>query len=437
MYLRGGKRLDKRVFLGALFLAQIFLIGVFLAFGSIYSERIPVDTEFDVQFVQSPEKRDNAHQTKISSNDKSTFHQIKVESSDGSFTNEFFHANGANETLCFRDGSVKQAYNDAEQGCQCRAEYHGRDCGQPEVLWRAFMTSKVPLKLTGPRQKPHKLFYLINTTNIAVETIEMQILELINVVDFFIICNQRAGSIGALDNGLDAGSLKNHIQTGVFKEFTRKILVLDIHRCTPKLAYKKFRKMISDRSVSGEDILLYSNIDEILNWRAVKYFKWYDNWPQPVKFRLKYTVYGYFWQHPQNTILGSAACQLNVLDEIYRGDPERMASTRKPGMIVGDLNHAGGWFCQYCYHPVNIVKQLLADGRRDVFLDHKKLIDSAYIETLISNGLFVDGKMGLQRLHRFVDKYYAPDHITNSSWKFENLLTNIYANYDDDYANEM
>lgn len=57
------------------------------------------------------------------------------------------------------------------------------------------------------------------------------------------------------------------------------------------------------------------------------------------------------------------------------------------------------------------------------------------MEHLVGNGLFVDGQMGLTRLHRFTGKCYAPDYVSNLSWRYQHILTNVYATYDD-YENE-
>lgn len=437
MYLR-GRRLNKKVFLCILFLVQILLIGIFIGFGSIYTEGSQTDTEYLVQFVKSQNivHVDPAPSADL---DEGGSKKIKVESTGANFFAEFFYVSAENvssKVHCFRDGTMSEHRLSEWGTCECQLDYHGRDCGQPEVVWRAFMTAKMPLNATEPHRKARTIFYMIHATAINIETLEMQVQELVNVVDLFIFCNEQITYHRRYD-GDESLSLRQHIKhAGVFKQHSSKILIVDNHKCTPKMVYHKFRRIVDGNQVRPTDIFLYSNADEILNWRAIKYFKWYGNWPQPVRFRLRYTVYGYFWQHPENTRLGSVAAQIGVLDELYKSDPERMALTKNVGMTIGDLNHAGGWFCQYCYHPMNIVRQLLNEGK-DIFLEHKKaVVDSAYVERLISTGLYIDGKIGLTRLHKFADKYYAPDHITNASWKYESMLTNIYASYDDDYANE-
>lgn len=305
------------------------------------------------------------------------------------------------------------------------------------------MTAKMPLKLAAiSRRQPHNIFYLIHPgTAIAIgqlETLEIQILELVHVVDVFVLCGTQS-------------ELRRTIQGGPLKPFAKKILVLAASTsaarkgggCSLRTMYAQFRQHFAshhvgqqnDSAVRTDDVLLASGPDEILNWRAVKYFKWYDHWPQPAQFRLKYLVYGYYWQHPQSTWLAGGASQLSVLEEVHRGDPRRLVVATKPGMIVGDLNHVGGWYCQYCYHPLNVVRRLVAERTTAATAASAgNQLDGSQVEKLIANGLFVDGKLGLTRLHRFADKYYAPECVRNASWRYEGVLSNVYATYDDDYA---
>lgn len=314
------------------------------------------------------------------------------------------------------------------------------------------MTARMPLKLAAiSRRQPHSIYYLIHPGAVQagiaqLETLEIQIMELAHVVDMFVLCGVQM-------------ELRQSIRGGPLKAFAHKILVLagaatssalsppsknaDTGAgCSLRSMYAQFRQHFGNGSTSSvlvrsDDVLLASGPDEILNWRAVKYFKWYDHWPQPAQFRLKYLVYGYYWQHPQSTWLAAGAAQLSVLEEVHRSDPRRLLAATKPGMIVGDLNHVGGWYCQYCYHPLNVVRRLQAERLASppvAAAGVEPELGGGYVEKLIANGLFVDGKLGLTRLHRFADKYYAPECVRNASWRYEGVLSNVYATYDDDYA---
>ncbi|XP_055302960.1 beta-1,4-mannosyl-glycoprotein 4-beta-N-acetylglucosaminyltransferase [Sitodiplosis mosellana] len=391
-------------------------------------------------------------------------------------------ANFTSDTLfCFRNSSVMPVSahlrqmsdsfdEDEDCTCKCQAGYHGRDCSQPEVVWRAFWTAHLPKKFDDEKvnllndesePKPRRIFYHIDSTTLSLTTVEIQVKELQDLVDLFIFCDE----IRNATNAVHAISPKHerfryhqqsseHSSNFFLKKLKAKILIVETrHRCTPKATYKMFRNQLSDL-VQGDEIYLYSSYDEILNRQAIQYIKWNSNWSQsqPLRFRLKYTVYGFYWQHPVQTVLSSAACQLHVLDELYKKDPTALLNTSTTGMIIGDLNHYGGWFCQYCYESSeNIAQKVQRDRTMNasspVFsplftnrLDNGDVhqqrppnhIDAPHIESLISAGVYVDGKLELIRLHRYSDKYYAPDALTKEAWKYESLLTNTYAHYDGD-----
>lgn len=307
-------------------MVQLILIAaVVLIFGS-WDTNDFFDIDANVKFVKNYSENafTNGHESSRKSDVLQTLHK------NGDFFKEFINTSLAGgDSLCFRDG-IEFGQNSS---CQCKFDYHGKDCGQPEVLWRAFMTSKIPLNLSSPRRQPHKIIYFIQSTIISMETLKIQIMELNEIVDLFVLC----------DSSVTRDQSFHLNATEFLKQMKRKIVILSDHKCTPKTVYKKFRRGVGvEKGVTADDVILFSNSDEILNWRAVKYFKWYDHWPQPVRFRLKYTVYGYYWQHPQSTMIGSAACQISMLDEIFKSDPARMLSTSKSGMIVGDLNYVGG-----------------------------------------------------------------------------------------------
>lgn len=397
-------------------------------------------------------------------------------------------ANFSADTLfCFRHGSVlpvnpslrqmTDAFDEDEDcTCKCQAGFHGVSCNQPETVWRAFMAAHLLKRLNTEQMgatneiaepKARRIFYHIDSSALSLTTVEIQIKELHDLVDLFIFCDEIRNKATAV-HGVSSKQERfryhqqssEHSSDFVLKKYKAKILIIETrHKCTPKTTYKLFRNQLP--MLHGDDIYMYSSYDEILNRQAVQYIKWNDNWlqSQPIRYRLKYTVYGFYWQHPMQTVLSSAACQLHVLDEHYKRDP--IAVLNATGMIIGDLNHYGGWFCQYCYDSteniaqkvqrdrtmnatvgMSVLSSLLSNqfaNRNDVaIVAHRSpnQMDAAHIESLISAGVYVDGKLDLIRLHRYSDKYFAPDTVNEDSQQYEPLLTNTYAHYDGDDADE-
>ncbi|XP_039445558.1 beta-1,4-mannosyl-glycoprotein 4-beta-N-acetylglucosaminyltransferase [Culex pipiens pallens] len=360
-------------------------------------------------------------------------------------------AGGAGEELAVGERRMEESEDEDNEvnpdgRCRCKAEWHGPDCGQPEVLWRAFIASRIPPRnqTAAPRKIPKGVFYVIDTTFISVEVLEMQMMELVDVVSMFVLCDRQLGEGGAV-GGMkkDAYSIGDHLKsTDFLRENLARILLVEDVTCSGRNVLRKMRKFIGRGDLHGEDVLLYSRTDEILNRRAVNYFRWYDNWPQPVRFRLKYNVFGFFWQHPASTLIGGAACQLSTVDEVYRSDPERLLRIEKPVMLIGDLNHYGGWYCRHCYQPIDIVKYLefialvntTESSPSAVLPDPKKatVMDAEYVQNLIASGrYFGDEALTLSKLQRHVDKYYAPEYVRKNSWRFDNVVINLFARWED------
>lgn len=505
MYLRwikSTRRLKRIIVLWALLLFQLFLIALFVGFGITNSNDIDDGmTHIDVGIIQfvTEEKNDLSASAVTALADDVASRTAAIQSilatPSGHFHKEFVNCYREpidNETIpfyCYRNGSIEPSQifteNDADNQdctCKCQPNYHGKDCGQPEVVWRAFMAARLSRSDVGQTSatihgrlatlKPSRIFYIIEATALSISTIEMQFMELIEVVDLFILCDQIANKSNADPNSITSRdhsfsyqqSSYQHSNEFFLKRFKHKtFIVKTVYACSSKLMYKHLRETINSvyainpNEMRRDDILLYSRADEILNRQAIAYLKWYSDWSQaqPIRFRLKYTVYGFYWQHPDHTILSSFACQLHVLDEVYGGDPNRVMLDKNNGMIFGDLNHFGGWYCQYCYEsPINIVQKLHADKDTNVFdkssmdrgvaksvdnmVRHKspKVIDSNYIQSLISAGLFIDQRTNLIRLHRYSDKYYAPDYVNGKGSRYDFMLTNVYANYDNDIIDD-
>lgn len=516
---------------------QLCLIGLFVGFGTDRNvdtdDAIVVDA---IQFIVDERKQNISSADQIlqhstgsslslninvfSISNQSAHPVAELKDFERDFVNCETTSSDNNETIpfyCYRHGSIEPSQihidlngndNDEQSDCVCKCQpnYHGRDCGQPEVVWRAFMTARLSRKNVGQSiigriikmgrtkvSRPPRIFNIIEATAISLSTVEMQFMELNEIVDLFVLCDQITSDIRTSKDHLFSyhQSSYHHSNDMFLKKYKHKIMIIQSSlKCTPKLMYKHLTRLInaiskdSEAKLSqiAEDIVLFSRADEIVNRQAIAYLKWYSDWSesQPIRFRLKHTVYGFYWQHPNYTVLASFACQMHVLNEMYNGDPERVLQENSVGMTIGDLNHYGGWYCQYCYEsPAHIVERLrsdkelmainrvtytankrvksdvsdnriwkwhngIADGDDGDNVDnsdnnHQKptTIDANYIQTLISAGLFVDHKTNLLRLHRYSDKYYAPKYVCTENSKYQSMLTNMYAHYDTDILDEM
>lgn len=447
--------------LTSLFVLQLLLVFAFVLFGTFVSNNVNLDGQWangNVKFIvkdSASSNKSRGHQQyaipkfmKIVQNDNFEKHFVMLQesvsiSSDISDTM-------AIRRICFRDGIhsnvAQRAYDNNNKtedyrdfaACACQPEWHGDTCSEPEIVWRAFMTSREPLHPSPSiTHHAHNMFYIIQlVTSINMETLEIQLLELMDIVNVFILCDPIATS--------DASLLMRHrMNEGFLRSQHDRVLLLRDDTCSGANIYRQMRRIFTNQ-MRSTDILIYGASDEILNRRALMYFKWHNNWHQPVRFRLKWNVYGFFFQHPDNTTIRSIVCQLNVLEQFYKSDPDRiLVNPHSPTiLVIGDLNHYGGWYCEYCHQPIDIIRKLQLDSKllnntANVHRHRHPVINIEYVQNLIHDGKYIDGRTELRKLRHYDTNYYQPEAVAKNRWKFDNIAINLFASWDDDLDSNL
>jgi beta-1,4-mannosyl-glycoprotein beta-1,4-N-acetylglucosaminyltransferase len=448
--------------LSSLFLIQLLLIFAFVLFGAFVSNNVDVSepwTGGNVKFI-TKDSASSSHSSKtqqqyatptfmkIAKNDDFRNHFITVQE-------EVAISSDIPERLqirkvCFKEGVHEWAYRASQDvnnktednsdlpACPCSPEWHGHACSEPEIIRRAFMASRQPM-IQPPTfsRHPHNVFYIISgVTSVNLETLEIQMLELIDVVNLFVLCDLIKVDEPSL-------SMRHQMNKGFLETHKDRVLLVKDETCSSSNVYRQMKKIVGSQ-VHPLDVLIFGHSDEILSRKAVNYFKWHNHWHQPLRFRLRWNVYGFFFQHPENTVISSIACQINVLEQYYKSDPENILTNHhSPSILtVGDLNHFGGWFCEYCHQPIDIIRKLHLDSKilankssnplKETY-HRKPVINIDYIQNLIQYGLYIDGKLELQKLRHYQDtKYFTPESVAKNRWKFDNIVTNFYSSWDDD-----
>jgi len=97
--------------------------------------------------------------------------------------------------------------------------------------------------------------------------------------------------------------------------------------------------------------------------------------------------------------------------------------------VVGDLNHFGGWRCQFCLDsPEDVLLEAQSSKDKSWNLQGK-LVDAEYVSELVGQGLWVDGKTQLVRASPSREQdYYAPASVRHGH--FGHLLHNLYEKLD-------
>lgn len=86
-----------------------------------------------------------------------------------------------NSSLCFKNGtdlSSMRLFNGIKWKCNCLPGWHGNDCGQPEVLWRAILANRKPIKIKGPRTFERRLIYVFKVDKFSEHVTDIRINEL-------------------------------------------------------------------------------------------------------------------------------------------------------------------------------------------------------------------------------------------------------------------
>ncbi|EFA02024.1 Beta-1,4-mannosyl-glycoprotein 4-beta-N-acetylglucosaminyltransferase-like Protein [Tribolium castaneum] len=324
-----------------------------------------------------------------------------------------------NSSLCYTNGtdlvSMKRS-KEFNWQCACLPGWHGKDCGQPEVIWRAFLTHRTPIKIIGPRSFERRIIYAFAVDKFSEIMTEIRINELGDIVDLFILYEDE-----------ESDFLERKLNNNFVKNYHEKILYLKAKNI--KYALRLVRNLRDD------DVILTSERNEVPNKYAIIFLKYYDKWPEPVRFRMRWSVFGFFWLHPGKTIITGGACSVSFLRANFNNKFGSLHSTSSPlnkGIILGDLNHFGGWFCEYCNDVAQIIEFLSSKPQTGINLEKiaQKKIDNAFLEDVIENGLYIDGKTELLRTHRYRDNYFAPFYVSENSWAYDFLLTNIYSKID-------
>lgn len=329
-----------------------------------------------------------------------------------------------NTSLCYTNGTDLKSMlrsNDVNWKCVCMPGWHGSDCGQPEVIWRAFLAYRKFISTISPRKYQRRLIYIFEVTEYTETLTDIRVNELNDTVDLFVLYE------------VNSKFLFSKLNSRFLKQYHFKILYLNISDLNT--LWSTMKNAVPN--INGDDILLVSGNNEIPNKLGVSFLKFYNGWPEPINFRLKYSVYGFFWIHPLKTVLNGGACTIEYADQILNGDLKYLNSNKSlsnlssKNFIIGDLNHYGGWFCEFCNDPVVIISHLKnMTSSSPVNWENVIKIDSTYLEGLIENGVYLDGKTTLNRAHRFHENYFAPTYVNDNSWKYDFLLTNMFSKMD-------
>lgn len=363
-----------------------------------------------VTFVQQDinyNRREYAYQDK---KDLLNFKRYKVRNSYIDFNSSVCLYNGTNINATKR--TKKSVWK-----CICEQYWHGADCSQPEMIWRALLSSRKKIAIKGPRKFARLVIYIVRLEEFYENILEIIMNELNDVVDLFVLVEENNCNV-----------FQRKIKSGHFATFNKKIK----HINSDYEAQSIWNKVKNDLNLNKDDLIFINSNFEIPNKYVILFLKFYDNWPEPITLRLRWTVYGFFWRHPNKTKTEGFACTVHCMDNLeYNNQQNVYKHTQQIDrqFTIGDLNHFGGWYCELCNYPIQIIEYFKKKSDKTLNLDNLKLskIDITFFEDLIENGIYIDNKMELERSRKYLEMYYSPYYVSLNPWKYDYLLINLYS----------
>lgn len=365
-------------------------------------------------------------------------------------------------TQCFIHGS-NWSDSARKSKCVCSKGFNGTDCGIPTRLWQVRDKKNNTInwnRIIRRRETPRRLIHAL-PVNLEFDMFETRLATLYDAVDVFLIGE------GNLTNSGSPRPLEflHRLQLGWLKEYQDKLVY--VFRGVPPptgfedgVAADAFMRSHLTRhglrqlnDVRLDDLFMYTDGDELPRPELLTFLKWYDGWSQPVAFKYKWSIFGFFWQVDEYTY-GSysqpipAVVTVGVMRDIYQMDSSLLRQgdyfKKAPASIQKSYNDKGevleqlsvldaGWHCSWCFKPEGIREKLLDAPKSDYprYGDDKAKSSVAYIRRLIKHGLYFNlshlrkqgDEMDLNR-----DPQFAPPHVMKNWPRFKYLLENPYRN---------
>jgi len=382
----------------------------------------------------------------------------------------YFKEVGHNNT-CYILGTN---FNASSSKCVCKGKYFGPHCGIPESAWEShYKHYKSSLQKLKPRKTPRRLIHGLQV-NHEFDLFDARLKSLQDTVDVYIVLESNFSSYGEAK----PLSFLNKFKSGWLSEFQDNLVYVFLP-FFPKAGEtngwyadsflrlylgKSGMKLIDN--IRDDDIFLLLDADELPTVESLMFLKLFDGWTEPVKFGFRWTVFGFYWlkaedpgmlekvpwlgsmlssQKSERLLTLYVACTVGMLKQVYGNNAmllrrnvwahsllkDRLAnftqSHNKPKeWTLGNSPHYAGFHCSWCYSPEGIRTKMASAQRHDKprWGDFPEKMDLEYIESLVSNGGWFDGKHPFIKVNRrdMQDDVYAPKYFLENEDMFEYLL---------------
>ncbi|KAL3226338.1 hypothetical protein MRX96_004431 [Rhipicephalus microplus] len=217
--------------------------------------------------------------------------------------------------------------------------------------------------------KPRRIVNAINI-NHELDLLEVRLRELHNVVDVFVICESNYSARGEPK----PLHLLPELRKGFLAPYQDKIVHVFLDHFPSKgredgwfadgyqrsFLWRQAKKQLS--GLRDDDLFVLTDADEIPRAGPLAYLKTHEGFGEPMFLRLRWTLYGFFWQHVQEHVQVLSVCTMRFLSRVLRNDAARLRREDIPvnseELYGGELedwtlgqndDYNAGWHCSWCF----------------------------------------------------------------------------------------
>jgi len=336
--------------------------------------------------------------------------------------------------------------------CICREGWFNEFCDIPDSLFHTHSMTFAEKRHLQLRRKTTRRIIYGAPFNHEFSMLEALLNELYDIVDVFIFVESSYTAFGRRK----PLRLLPRLYRGYLKKFHLKIMYLYFDhfptgaRKDGWIADSYWRSYVAKHGlgnihgIQDHDLFLVLDLDELPLRDTLAFLKFHDGYPEPFGVRLRWTVFGYFWQNLPYTqvVIG---CTVGFLKNVYHNNSNTLRSGnidpnafpelnnykrshRVRLWFFGDVDRFAGWHCSSCLDPEGIRTKFMSAQNGDFprWGNFKEKMELSYIKSLIKDGKWFDGSTSRWVKGNMAATLYAPKYILRNWKKYKDILFNPY-----------
>ena len=381
-----------------------------------------------MKYLWQPFDQQRSFLLRLTSGDKQDVFHIKDMDSE-----YFYHV--LVDDICVKEGTI---LNKSSPGkCVCKSEWKGKRCGMPKILQTAsWMKNATLYSNLQIRKKPRRIILAITFSG-AFEILEANVNEMVGLVDVFLLGEMNYTQENNVKTSLP---LLERLKSGWLSEHQHKFIYIPVpEKDIVKSSFLQNvvdvgLRMISD--IRPDDLLMFSNGNEILRRNVMIFLKIFRNYPLPIQCHYQHYIYGFFYKanKDQSGICGITIHLLSNAFEyklsrletglMYKEDVKFFQNVEQP--IVSWVLPDAGWKCLFCLPPEDLYSQLVRfpNASRPQWFKNSSTSMIPFIERLMKFGQNLDLEpVGVAHIPPIEE---LPNYVSQNRIVYKKLLQNPY-----------